>query len=318
MKRTSVCRVSAVCGALCSGLGCGGGAGTAGWTRPVNFPPRPPGCTLPHSSGLLCHVLPMTLADRVTVARLSFPICRMGVVLVSRGEGDTECAEEPCRQVVTVSLSVSQPPGSTTPESVFGDTQSTPGTPRGSRWRVHPSGGHRSPERVPSGGHGPAAPRPGPSGSGAHNEGHSRTRPACGTASQLPCNNQAVVLGTPAAGRCPGSIASGWGCPSVPSLWGEAVSGGRPGFLGQLPGRPGHRPLLRWAGQQPQVQPCLCGGPLLRGQAPLPFLDAQVGGHEVGNDEGCRSALQEGRSGRWVPRRGCGSLPGGGDTQVAS
>lgn len=172
-----------------------GGSGDGEWTRPVNFPSRPPGCTLPHSLGLLCHALPTTLADQVTVACLSFPICRMGVVLVSRGEGDTECAEEPCRQVVTVSLSVSQPPGSTTPESAFGDTQSTPGTPRGSRWRVHPSGGHRSPGRVPSGGHGPAALRPGPSGSGTHNEGHSHTRPACGTVSQLPVQQP---------GRCSG------------------------------------------------------------------------------------------------------------------
>lgn len=38
----------------------------------------PPACALPQSSGLLCHVLPMTLADQVTVVRLSFPVCTMG------------------------------------------------------------------------------------------------------------------------------------------------------------------------------------------------------------------------------------------------
>lgn len=130
MKRTSVCRVSAVCGALCSRPGCvsgrDGGVSKACELYALDFVDLtsalgPPGCTLPHSSGPLCHVLPATLADQVTAVHLSFPVCRMGVVLVSRGEGDTERAEGLCRQIVTVSLSVSQPPGSTTPESGFGD-----------------------------------------------------------------------------------------------------------------------------------------------------------------------------------------------------
>ena len=38
---------------------------------------------------------------------LSLPVCRMGLVLVSRGEGDTECAEELCRQIVTEPVSLS-------------------------------------------------------------------------------------------------------------------------------------------------------------------------------------------------------------------
>ena len=161
----------------------------------------------------------------------------------------TECAEELCHLVVTVSLSVSQPPGSTTPEPGFGDTQSTPGTPRGSGWRAHPSGG----------GHGPAALRPGPGWVWRTQRG--------------PFSYQASLwdsLSAPRATTRPlfwvrrrqavawGVLLRPGGAP-VPSLWGEAVSGGRLGFLGQFPGRPGHHPLLYPAGQQLRFSPACAG-----------------------------------------------------------
>ena len=124
----------------------------------------------------------------------------------------TECAEELCRQVVTVSLSVSQPPGSTTPEPGFGDTQSTPGTPRGSGWRAH----------RPMAAMAQLLCALGPGGSGAHNEGHSHTRPACGTASQLPVQQPGRCSGCAGGRLLPGEYCFGLVVPLSPP------SGARP------------------------------------------------------------------------------------------
>lgn len=117
-------------------------------------------------------------------------------------------------------------------------------------------------EGAPSdGGHGPAALRPGPGWVWRTQRG--------------PFSHQASLwdsLSAPRATTRPlfwvrrrqavawGVLLRPGGAP-VPSLWGEAVSGGRLGFLRQFPGRPGHRPLLYPAGQQPRFSLACAGVP---------------------------------------------------------
>lgn len=151
----------------------------------------------------------------------------------------------------------------------------------------------------------------GPGGSGAHNEGHSHTRPACGTASQLPVQQPGRCSGCASGRLLPGEYCFGLAVPLSPPSGARPCQGAVLASSGGSQGGQGTAPSCTRQVSSPWFSPACAG-------VPLPFLDLQVGGYEVGSDEGCRSALQGGRSRRWVPGKGCGSLPGGGDTRVAS
>lgn len=164
----------------------------------------------------------------------------------------TECAEEPCRQVVTVILSVSQPPGSTTPEPGFGDTQSTPGTPRGSGWRAHPS----------DGGHGPAALCPGPGWVWRTQRGPFSHQASLRTASQLPVQQPARCSGCAGGRLLPGEYCFGLAVPLSPPSGARPCQGAVLASLGGSQGGQGTAPSCTRQVSSPWFSPACAGVPL--------------------------------------------------------
>lgn len=166
------------------------------------------------------------------------------------------CAEGLCRQIVTVSLSVSQPPRQHHPRVwVWGPLEHTQDS-LGQRWRAHPSDGHQSPGRMPSGTYRAQLLRAWACSPHCQRGPFS---PQAGLRDSLlssPCNNQAVVLCARWQAADQGVLLQAGGA-SVPSL-GWPWSGGWT-WLQVAPRSTAPPSCL--AGQQPQVQPCLCGVP---------------------------------------------------------
>lgn len=142
---------------------------------------------------------------------------------------------------------------------------------------------------------------------------------ACGATLLAPmCNNQGVVLSWPGwLATVWGVLASGLGgggVSSAPSLWREQAPEGLPGFhrCGYAAPKKG-----RTQGEllpEPASSAATCSVPILgraccvyawgfhaEGDRPLPSWAPGVGGHEVGNNKTCRSALGGRGSGERVP-----------------